>query len=201
VVFAKKEKIPELDHAAVLVLGAPESANDDHQYLKEEMGLIRHAVQRDIPVLGICLGSQLVAKAFGARVYAGKKKEIGFYHNVNVDKGSTMRLFDGMSDPLSVFHWHGDTFDLPEGAQRLAYSDLYNQAFCYGSAIAVQFHLEVDEGMIKSWFENTKENLDLPYLDPERTISEIKTNIPMIQENMGIFYKNFRSEFDLLAKV
>ncbi|MEM2786225.1 MAG: gamma-glutamyl-gamma-aminobutyrate hydrolase family protein, partial [Candidatus Nitrosotenuis sp.] len=81
-VFAKKEKLPPLDHSAVLVLGAPESANDDLQYLRDEMELIRTATQKNIPTLGICLGSQLIAKAFGAQVYKGPQKEIGFYHDV-----------------------------------------------------------------------------------------------------------------------
>src|SRR2546430_17133784 len=67
IIFAKKEKIPEANHSGVVILGAPESANDDLLYLKEEMKLIRNAVKKEIPLLGICLGSQLIAKSFGAR--------------------------------------------------------------------------------------------------------------------------------------
>ncbi|WP_268541615.1 type 1 glutamine amidotransferase [Candidatus Nitrosotenuis cloacae] len=196
-IFAKKEEIPVLDHKMVLVLGAPESANDDLAYLKDEMDVIRQAVQNKIPVLGICLGSQLMAKALGARVYPGPKKEIGFYHDVvpYVKSG----LFDGMSSPFAVFHWHGDTFDIPDGAQRLAHSGLYNQAFRYGSAVGVQFHLEVDGDIVKSWLDHTKE--DIPdYIDPDKIHSQIDSHIPKVQKNMETFYKNFRSEFKL-AKV
>ena len=197
IVSAKRQKIPELDHAMVLVLGAPESANDDLQYLRDEMSLIRAAVQKNIPTLGVCLGSQLIAKAFGAKVYPGPKKEIGFYHDVMPDKAAKSSLFSGMSDPFSVFHWHGDTFDIPQGGQRLAYSELYNQAFQYGSAVAVQFHLEVDSKIIQSWLDNTQENLNASYLDPKKIRSDIDDNINTIQQNMKLFYKNFKSEFKL----
>lgn len=196
-ILAKREKIPSLDHSMVLVLGAPESANDDLQYLKDEMALIQNAVQKKIPTLGICLGSQLIAKALGARVYPGPKKEIGFYDNFKIDSGSNSRLFDGMTNPFSVFHWHGDTFDIPNGAKRLAYSDLYNQAFQYGTAVGVQFHFEVDSNIVSSWLDNTQENLNLPDIDPQKIRSEIVSKIGLVQTNMKTFYKNFKSEFEL----
>ncbi len=196
-VFAKKEKIPVLDHSVVLILGAPESANDDLQYLSDEMELIRSAAEKDIPVLGICLGSQLIAKAFGARVYPGQKKEIGFYHNVEPDLVSGSRLFSGMPNPFTVFHWHGDTFDIPKNAKRLAYSDMYNQAFQYKSAVGIQFHFEVNKEIVLSWLDSTEEDLDLPHIDPDRIRSEIDTHIGTVQSNMKTFYKNFKSEFNL----
>ncbi len=196
-ILAKKEKVPALDHSMILVLGAPESANDDLQYLKDELSVIRNAVQQNIPTLGICLGSQLIAKAFGAQVYPGQKKEIGFYDNIKIDSGSKSRLFEGLSNPFSVFHWHGDTFDIPSGAQRLAYTELYNQAFQYKTAVAVQFHLEVDSNIIKSWLDHTQENLNLPDIDPQKIRSEIVSKIIPVQANMKTFYKNFKSEFGL----
>lgn len=195
VISARSQKIPDLDHAAVLILGAPEGANDDLQHLKDEMALIRKAVSSDVPVLGICLGSQLVAKALGARVYAGAKKEIGFYHDVMVDTSTSSGLFSGFSNPFTVFHWHSDTFDIPDGAQRLAYSDMYNQAFRHGSAVGLQFHLEVDAPMVQSWFDNTKEDINLPYIDQNKIRSEAQHEVHKVRGNMEIFYKNFRSEF------
>lgn len=197
IISAKRQKIPALDHSMVIILGAPQSANDDLQYLKDELELIRTAAQKNIPTLGICLGSQLIAKAFGARVYPGPKKEIGFYHNILQDKTAKSSLFSGLSEPFTVFHWHGDTFEIPPGGQRLAYSDLYNQAFQYKSAVGVQFHLEVSSDMIQSWLDHTQENLNLPYLDPQRIRSEIDTHMDLVQKNMKIFYKNFKSEFKL----
>ncbi len=196
-IFAKKEKIPPLNHDVVLVLGAPQSANDSLQYLKDEIDLIRQAGKKNIPTLGICLGSQLMARAFGARVYAGQKKEIGFYHDVRVDHASKSGLFDGIADPFTVFHWHGDTFDIPKNATRLAYSDSYNQAFQYGSAVGVQFHLEVNKEIILSWLANAKEDLLLSDIDPQKIKSQIDSELDKVQQNMRIFYRNFKSEFDL----
>ena len=197
IISAKRQKIPTLDHSMVIILGAPQSANDDLQYLKDELELIRTAAQKNIPTLGICLGSQLIAKAFGARVYPGPKKEIGFYHNILQDKTAKSSLFSGLSEPFTVFHWHGDTFEIPTGGQRLAYSDLYNQAFQYKSTVGLQFHLEVNSDMVQSWLDHTQENLNLPYLDPQRIRSEIDTHMDLVQKNMKIFYKNFKSEFKL----
>jgi GMP synthase-like glutamine amidotransferase len=196
VVFAKKQKIPPLDHDVVLILGAPQSANDSLEYLKDEMNLIREAEKKNIPTLGICLGSQLMARAFGAKVYAGPKKEIGFYHDIRIDQDSKSSLFDGIADPFTVFHWHGDTFDIPKNATRLAHSEMYNQAFRYGSAVGVQFHLEVDRQIILSWLDNAQD-LNLSYIDPQKIKGQIDSNIKDVQENMRIFYKNFKSEFNL----
>jgi GMP synthase-like glutamine amidotransferase len=196
-IYAKKERIPSPNHSAVLILGAPQSANDDLPYLKKEIELIQDAVKKNIPVLGICLGSQLIAKAFGARVYRGPKKEIGFYHDIESDPASNSRLFAGISNPFTVFHWHGDTFDIPVGAKLLARSAMYNQAFQYKSAVGIQFHLEVSREIIASWLDNTDEDLNLPYISPDKIRNEIDANIGIVQSNMKIFYKNFKSEFNL----
>jgi len=194
---AKHEKIPENKFSLVVILGAPQSANDDLLYLREEQKLIRNHVQNDIPVLGICLGSQLIAKTFGANVYRGAKKEIGFYHDLTISNNS--KLFHGFKNPFTVFHWHGDTFDLPVGATRLALSENYsNQAFQYKSAIGLQFHLEVNEQMVNLWLDKSEEKLrEIPYIDPLKIRSDVNENISIVESNMGIFYNNFKSVFGL----
>ena len=194
---AKHEKIPENKFSLVVILGAPQSANDDLLYLREEQKLIRNHVQNDIPVLGICLGSQLIAKTFGANVYRGAKKEIGFYHDLTISNNS--KLFHGFKNPFTVFHWHGDTFDLPVGATRLALSENYsNQAFQYKSAIGLQFHLEVNEQMVNLWLHKSEEKLrEIPYIDPLKIRSDVNENISIVESNMGIFYNNFKSVFGL----
>ena len=196
-VNAKHEEIPNKDFSLVVILGAPESANDDLPYLREEQKLIKNSVEKNIPVLGICLGSQLIAKTFGANVYSGPKKEIGFYNDLKIKDDSP--FFSGFKNPFTVFHWHGDTFDLPEGAVRLASSEHYpNQAFQYKSAIGLQFHLEVNEEMVNLWLDNTEEKLkEIPYIDPQKIRSDIDENISTVKSNMKNFYNNFKSSFHL----
>jgi GMP synthase-like glutamine amidotransferase len=194
---AKHETIPNQKFSLVVILGAPESANDDFPYLIEEQELITNSVNDNIPVLGICLGSQLIAKTFGAKVYKGPIKEIGFYHDLMFSNNS--KLFSGFKNPFTVFHWHGDTFDLPTGATRLALSENYlNQAFQYKSAIGLQFHLEVNEQMVNLWLDKTEEKLQqITYIDPQKIRSDIDENISIVKSNMENFYKNFKSVFSL----
>ena len=194
---AKHETIPNQKFSLVVILGAPESANDDFPYLIEEQELIKNSVNDDIPVLGICLGSQLIAKTFGAKVYKGPTKEIGFYHDLMFSNDS--KLFGGFKNPFTVFHWHGDTFDLPTGATRLALSENYpNQAFQYKSAIGLQFHLEVNEQMVNLWLDKTEEKLQqITYMDPQKIRLDVDENISIVKSNMENFYKNFKSVFSL----
>ena len=194
---AKHEIIPNKKFSLVVILGAPESANDDLPYLRAEQQLIKNSVEKNIPVLGICLGSQLIAKTFGAKIYSGPKKEIGFYNDLKISSDST--FFSGFQNPFTVFHWHGDTFDLPQGALRLASSEHYpNQAFQYKSAIGLQFHLEVNEEMVNLWLDNTEEKLQkISYINPQEIRSEINENISIVKSNMKNFYNNFKSSFDL----
>ena len=194
-VNAKYESLPDEKFSLVVILGAPESANDDLAYLIDEQQLIRNSVKDDVPVLGICLGSQLIAKTFGAHVYQGPKMEIGFYHDLKISNNS--KLFSGFKNPFSVFHWHGDTFDLPDGATLLASSKDYpNQAFQYKSAVGLQFHLEINEQMINLWLDRTEEKLQqIPYIDPQKIRSEIDKNISIVKSNLEIFYNNFKSSF------
>lgn len=137
----------------VIVLGGPIGAYEDDKYpfLREELDLLEERLTAGRPTLGICLGAQLMARALGARVYPGPAKEIGFSPLSLTDDGRTSCLasFDG--EP--VLHWHGDTFDLPEGAVRLASTAVCdNQAFAYGpNALAVQFHPEAGGSGFERW--------------------------------------------------
>ncbi len=196
-VYAKKENIPEDDFSLLVVLGAPESANDDLPYLRAEEGLIRNFVSKNKPVLGICLGSQLISRAFGGKVYRGPKKEIGFYNDLKIADDS--KFFKGFEDPFTVFHWHGDTFDLPNDSTRLAYSsDYQNQAFQYKTAVGLQFHLEVNKEMVNLWLDKTQEKLsEIPYIDSDEIRQKIETYLPKVNENMSKFYRNFRTAFNL----
>ena len=194
---AKHDEIPQNDFLLVVILGAPESANDNLFYLKAEQELIKNLVEKNIPALGICLGSQLIAKTFGAKVYPGSKKEIGFYHDLKILNSSS--FFSSFDNPFTVFHWHGDTFDLPKGAIRLVSSkDYLNQAFQYKSAIGLQFHLEVNESMVNLWLDKTEDKLQkIPNIDPQKIRTDLQDQIIAVRSNMDIFYKNFKHYFRL----
>lgn len=143
------------EYGALVILGGPMSAVDAEAdpVLAAQMALAREAIERDFPTLGICLGAQLLARAGGARVFPGDTPEIGWYDvHLSLESGEDP-LFTGLPNPLSVFQWHGDGFDLPAGALHLASSPLFpHQAFRMGENVyGVQFHLEVEEPMVKEW--------------------------------------------------
>ena len=170
-----REALPSGDEFEVLImLGGPMSVNetDIYPYIAAEEGLVREFIEGGKKVFGVCLGAQIMAKALGAKVYPGREKEIG-WHEIEL-------LGEGLRDPLmgklaihprtgdfcrrfKVFHWHGETFDIPVGAERIAQSDLYaNQAFRYGTgAYAFQFHIEVEKGTIYEWLKDEAVDMDV----------------------------------------
>ncbi|NUM99996.1 MAG: type 1 glutamine amidotransferase [Bryobacteraceae bacterium] len=139
-------------YAGLVLMGGPMSANDNVDYIRRELQLIEQFVAAGKPVLGICLGAQLIAKAAGARVYRNSVKEIGWAPVYWTEAGHRDPLFAGLNQPENVFHWHGETFDLPAGADWLAYSEACrHQGFRLGKAYGLQFHLEVTPAMIRDW--------------------------------------------------
>ena len=168
IIDLSSEEIPGTDDFdALVILGGPMSANDADKipYIKKEIELVRDFSGKGKKVLGICLGAQIMARAFGAKVYPGAEKEIGWY-DIEIDSsGGIDRLMGRLAQQpetgeylksIKVFQWHGETFDIPEGAVRVAKSQLYpNQAFRYGeNAYAFQFHIEVREETIYEWLKD-----------------------------------------------
>jgi GMP synthase-like glutamine amidotransferase len=139
-------------YAGLIFLGGPMSANDELAYLRQEMDWIAQATAGDRPVLGICLGAQLMARSLGARVYRNPAKEIGWFDLHFTPDAAHDTLFTGLETSL-VFQWHGETFDLPPGAEWLASSiRCRHQAFRVGTRqYGLQFHLEVTPAMIADW--------------------------------------------------
>lgn len=159
--------LPDLAaYAGLIFLGGPMSVNDDLPFLRREMEFILQAMEQRQPILGICLGAQLIARALGATVRRNSAKEIGWYGVQFTAAAGSDRLFHGLS-PETVFHWHGETFDLPPGAELLATSDLCrNQAFRIGEGVyALQFHLEVTPEMIADWCDQDENCGDVRELE------------------------------------
>src|SRR4030042_2517878 len=158
---------PLEQYNTLIVMGGPVSVYEMERYPQIMIAtrIIREAINRDMKVLGICLGSQMIAHCLGAEVYPGSEKEIGWHHIELTGEGLKDYLIRRFAiDPsggdvwrkIKVFHWHGDTFNVPHGAVLLASSQLYkNQAFRYGDKIyGFQFHIEVTKDMIRDWFQD-----------------------------------------------
>ena len=166
--FRESAEMPRVEDADGLIfMGGPMSANDDVSYVRRELSLIQRAASLGKPVLGICLGAQLIAKALGARVYRNATKEIGWYPIFWTDAAAGDSLLAGLSGSDTVFHWHGETFDLPAGAEWLASSEACrHQAFRWGSNIyGFQFHLEVTPELIADWVAQDLNSGDVRELD------------------------------------
>jgi len=142
---------------AVIILGGPMGVDETDRYphLADEIALAADTLWRDLPILGVCLGSQILAAAAGSRVYRGPSQEIGWHPVTLNDDGLRDPVLGALPAEAMVYHWHGDTFDLPPGATRLASSSLYeNQAFRIGRrAYGVQFHPEITVEMVDDWVE------------------------------------------------
>jgi GMP synthase (glutamine-hydrolysing) len=144
-----------VDADLLIVLGGPIGVYETKGYpfLKDEIAAVERRLKVGRPVLGLCLGAQIMAKALGARVYQGKRKELGWSPLLLTDAGRKSALGE-LGPRTSVLHWHGDTFDLPRGAELLASTPLYeNQAFSWRDhALALQCHIETTVRGLERWF-------------------------------------------------
>jgi GMP synthase (glutamine-hydrolysing) len=160
----------------IVVMGGSMSVNDEkeHPWLIEEKEFIKTCIQNGKIIIGICLGSQLIANALGSKVYKVKNKEIGWFPIFRESD------FPGIPPKIKVFHWHGETFDLPEGAKLLASSKACrNQIFSYGdNVIAIQCHLEMEPMAIAGMFDNCGDEIV-----PDTYIQSIEDMIAGTQKN------------------
>lgn len=188
-------------YSCLIIMGGPMGAYEDekHPFIIPEIKLIEKALGEDMPVLGICLGAQFMARAAGAIVYSGDTKEIGWYGLSLTREGLMDPLFNGLPEELTVFQWHGDTFDVPEGATLLASSLRFpNQLLRIGkNGYAMQFHLEVMDVMITEWLDENRAELKAleGMIDPNIIIRETPAHITRLKEYGDRVFSAF---FDLI---
>ena len=157
------------DMSGLIIMGGPMSVNDKDDWIAQETKLIQQAIDNNVPVLGHCLGGQFIAKALGARIIQNPVKEIGWLPVYT--EGSQANLpewTNEFSSPQTVFHWHGETFELPDGATRLLSSQhCDNQAFIYkDNVLAFQCHIEMTATMVDEWSALYEDELQ----DPSETL-------------------------------
>ena len=161
-----------LSYSHVVIMGGPMAVYEMARtpYLRDEARLIEKAIKTGKHLLGVCLGAQMLAHVLGSRVYPGSAKEIGWYDVSLTDDGMMDRCMAELAvdsrKTAQVFQWHGDTFDLPTGAIRLASSELFpEQAFRYADRVyALQFHIEITPGIVGGWLRN-EQGIDFSLID------------------------------------
>jgi GMP synthase-like glutamine amidotransferase len=174
----------------LIIMGGPMGVYEEAvlPWMKEEKTFIKTCIAADKTVLGICLGAQLLAEALGAKVYPHHTKEIGFFPALKTMAAEKDKLFNNLPEEWPVFHWHGDTFDLPEGAALLFKTDACkNQAYRKGKCIGLQFHPEVNEKLLLSMVENEKH--ELVKAEYVQTEEEILKQIHLAGNNRELFFE------------
>ena len=187
----------------LIVLGGPMAVYEAerHAFLKTESGLVERALNAGRPVLGICLGAQLIASVLGARVYAGDRREVGWAPITLTPEGREDSVF-GLFDPeLTVFHLHGDSYELPPDARNLARSALYEQqAFRWGDVVyGLQFHLEFTETMIQRLATEAESRayITAAGVDPQALVRDAASHVRRLEPVMEKVFSEFFAQCGL----
>lgn len=172
--------------AALIIMGGPMGVyeQDRYPFLTDEIELIQHALKREIPILGVCLGAQLLASALGTEVRPGAHQEIGWHPVTLTPEAAEDALWHGMPSTFEGFHWHGDFLEKPDGAVILASSALTpHQAFRFGAAAyGLQFHLEVTEAVVRDWTTTFADKLAESGTKPDAILSGISEHLTPMQK-------------------
>ncbi|MEE8387765.1 MAG: type 1 glutamine amidotransferase [Acidiferrobacterales bacterium] len=179
----------------LVFMGGPMSANDNLPWIEPALTLIRNAFDSDIPMLGHCLGGQLMAKALGAAISTNPVPEYGWLPVRVADNALAHDWFGDTAKEFDAFHWHGETFDLPEGATHVLDSaHCRNQAFVFGRSLAMQFHIEMTAELARDWVGRA----DSKMLSPSASIqshhdilNDLDNKITMLQSNADTIYKRW----------
>jgi len=186
--------MPEVDNSeAVIVLGCPHSVNtyQEFDFLKRLYAYMAAVVRKDLPLLGICLGGQMLAKVLGAEVRKNDIREIGLYKARLTEAGRIDPVFAGFDDEFDVFHWHNDTFKIPHGAVQLVEgTECRNQAFRKGNAVAIQFHVEPRAEDVPRWCDEYTQELTEDNKTRESIVSEFEAKADVLKKMSHRLMKN-----------
>jgi GMP synthase (glutamine-hydrolysing) len=191
------DKVPsELGEAeGLIVMGGPMGVyeQDIYPFLREELQLIRTTLKQEKPILGVCLGSQLLAAALGAQVKKNRAKEIGWYPVTLAESASKDPLWSGVDPCFMGFHWHGDIFDLPQGATSLASSAITPcQAFRYGrNAYGFLFHMEVTASMVATMVETFQHELQQEGINGQTVVAQTGDHLAKLQRIGASVYQGW----------
>ena len=182
-----------LDYDGLIIMGGPMSVNDkDHySFIDKEIELVKHYLMINKPILGICLGSQIIASALNSSIYKNSKQELG-WHTVSLTQNNDT-IFENLENNFLAFHWHGDIFDLPNNSIKLASSQISNiQAFvfqknCYG----LLFHLEVTKEIVENIVNIFESDLVSESIDKSIILSDLDEKIEMINDNGKIIFNRW----------
>lgn len=201
VIAVEHQPIPNpTAYQAIISMGGPQHlyADEHLPYLAQERAILRQAIAQDIPILGICLGGQLLAQALGATIHRHHQAEVGFFQVPLTPSGCQDPLFVGLPGHQVAFQWHEDIFDLPAGAICLARNEIVpNQAFRYGKhSYGLQFHIELNTGIANTWLRlpefarEIMQTLDDPAA-PARLEEEWNHYAPVYQRHTRTLFTNF----------
>lgn len=196
----KNEKLPETsDFDWLFIMGGSMNIYEEDKFpwLKEEKDFIAKAIAANKIILGICLGSQLLADVLGGKVSKNKLKEIGWFPVSLTREARDSSIFSILPGTFTAFHWHGDTFKIPNGARRIAQSEgCANQAFEYGRAIGLQFHLEYSKKSIDLMFKNCSDELvDGKYIQTADEIISKMGYVTGMNKTLNLILDNMEREF------
>ncbi|HEY9247383.1 MAG TPA: type 1 glutamine amidotransferase [Candidatus Methanoperedens sp.] len=194
------EELPDIDDFDWLVImGGSMNIYEEEKYpwLKEEKNFIAESIADNKIILGICLGSQLIADILGGRVTRNKYREIGWFPVTLTGEAKSSPIFGTLPNKFCAFHWHGDTFRIPPGAVRMAGSEgCTNQAFEYGRVIGLQFHLEYSEKSIDFMLQNCSDEIaDWKYIQKQDEITSHISNVNKIKEILNTLLDNMEREY------
>ena len=197
------DEVPDnIDDAAALVfMGGPMSVNDSIEWIEPELNLIRQAVDKNMPVLGHCLGGQLISKALGGTITANPVKEFGWLEITKQNNTAAQEWLGELPASFPAFHWHGETFSLPYGATRILANEFcINQAFVIGNTLAMQCHVEMTAELVTLWADLHPEDIATAtesVQTREQLLKNLDERISQLQYSADKLYDSWTSRISL----